>query len=99
MVDWGPHYLQDVKGRAASVHYIRDKEGNEVDLVLCMNHAPVLLVECKHSHAAVSRFMATLAARFPKARSLQVVREARQEEERGAVSVVRASDWLAGLAA
>lgn len=78
---------------------MRDKEGGEVDLVLCRNNVPVLLAECKHADAAVSRMMVNLAARFPKAEALQVVRELRQEEKRGAVAVVRAADWLAGLAA
>lgn len=93
------HYLQDVEGRAATLHYIRDKEGSEVDLVLCRNNAPVLLAECRHADTAVSRFMAGLAARFPKARAMQVVRELRQEEKRGDVYIVRAANWLAELAA
>jgi predicted AAA+ superfamily ATPase len=93
------HYLQDVEGRAATLHYIRDKEGSEVDLVLCRNNAPVLLVECRHADTAISRFMASLAARFPKARAVQLVRELRQEEKRGDVSIVRAAGWLAELAA
>ena len=93
------HYLHDVEGRAASVHYIRDKEGNEIDLVLCINHAPVLFAECRHADSAVSHYMASVASRFPKARALRLVREIRQEEQRGAVSVVRAADWLAELAA
>lgn len=93
------HYLQDVEGRAVTLHYIRDKEGNEVDLVLCRNNAPVLLAECRHSDTAVSRFMAGLAARYPKAQAFQVVRELRQEQKRGDVSIVRAADWLAELAA
>jgi predicted AAA+ superfamily ATPase len=93
------HYLQDVEGRAATLHYIRDKEGSEVDLVLCRNNAPVLLVECRHADTAISRFMAGLAARFPKARAIQLVRELRQEEKRGGVSIVRAAGWLAELAA
>ena len=93
------HYLHDVEGQASSVHYIRDKEGNEVDLVLCMDRVPVLLAECRHADATVSRFLSSIAARFPKARTLQVVRDLRQEEDRGPVSVVRAADWLAELAA
>ena len=93
------HYLQDVEGSAVTLHYIRDKEGSEVDLVLCRNNAPVLLAECRHADTAISRFMASLAARFPKARAVQLVRELRQEEKRGDVSIVRAAGWLAELAA
>jgi len=93
------HYLQDVEGRAATLHYIRDKEGSEVDLVLCRNNVPVVFAECRHADTAVSRFMVSLAARFPKARALQLVRELRQEEKRGDIAIVRAADWLAELAA
>ncbi len=93
------HFLQDVEGQAVSLHYIRDKQGGEVDLVVCRDNLPVLLAECKHADAAISRMLINLAAQFPQAEALQVVRELRQEERRGAVSIVRAADWLAGLAA
>ena len=93
------HFLQDVEGQAVALHYIRDKQGGEVDLVVCRDNLPVLLAECKHADAAISRMLINLAAQFPQAQALQVVRELRQEEQRGAVSIVRAADWLAGLAA
>ena len=93
------HFLQDVEGQAVSLHYIRDKQGGEVDLVVCRDKLPVLLAECKHANAAISRMLINLAAQFPQAQALQVVRELRQEERRGAVSMVRAADWLAGLEA
>lgn len=93
------HFLQDIEGQAVALHYIRDKQGGEVDLVVCRDNLPVLLAECKHADAAISRMLINLAAQFPQAQALQVVRELRQEEQRGAVSIVRAADWLAGLAA
>lgn len=93
------HFLQDVEGQAVALHYIRDKQGGEVDLVVCRDNLPVLLAECKHANAAISRMLINMAAQFPQAQALQVVRELRQEEQRGAVSIVRAADWLAGLAA
>ena len=93
------HFLQDVEGQAVSLHYIRDKQGGEVDLVVCRDNLPVLLAECKHADTAISRMLINLAAQFPQAEALQVVRDLRQEERRGAVSIVRAAAWLAGLAA
>ena len=93
------HFLQDVEGQAAALHHIRDKQGGEVDLVVCRDKLPVLLAECKHAGTAISRMLITLAAQFPQAQALQVVRELRQEERRGSVSIVRAADWLAGLEA
>ena len=93
------HFLQDTQGQAVALHYIRNKEGGEVDLVVCRDHQPVLLVECKHAGAALSRMLINLAAQFPQAQALQVVRELRQEEQRGAIGIVRAAHWLAGLSA
>lgn len=93
------HFLQDTQGQAVALHYIRNKEGGEVDLVVCRDQQPVLLVECKHADAALSRMLINLAAQFPQAQALQVVRELRQEEQRGAIGIVRAADWLAGLSA
>ena len=93
------HFLQDTQGQAVTLHYIRNKEGGEVDLAVCKDGLPVLLAECKHADSAVSRMLMNLAAQFPQAKALQVVRELRQEEQRGAVGIVRAADWLAGLAA
>ena len=93
------HFLQDTQGQSVALHYIRNKEGGEVDLVVCRDNEPVLLVECKHADTALSRMLINLSAQFPQAPALQVVRELRQEEQRGAVGIVRAADWLAGLAA
>ena len=93
------HALQDLEGRDTTLHYIRQKQGAEVDFALCEGGEPVVLAECKHSDAAVSRFLAELSARFPKAQAVQLVRELRQEQTRGAVSVVHAGGWLAEMAA
>lgn len=93
------HYLQDVAGRRVSLHYIRDKDGREVDFVVCENDAPIGLAECKLADAAVTPFLAAVAQRFPAAGAVQLVRDLRQAEQRGPVAVEPAARWLAELAA
>lgn len=92
-------FLQDSAGRAMSLHYVRDKEGREIDFALCENAEPVGFAECKLSDPKVPPFLAAVAERFPAAGACLLVRHLRQPEQRGRVAVERAADWLARLAA
>jgi predicted AAA+ superfamily ATPase len=93
------HFLQDSAGRAMSLHYVRDKEGREIDFALCENGEPVGFAECKLSDPAVPPYLAAIAERFPSAGASVLVRYLRQPEQRGRVAVERAADWLARLSA
>ena len=93
------HYLYDVEGRRMTLHYARDKEGREVDFVLCEDGLPMNLAECKLTDAAAAPLLHELAKRFPRAQAVQIVRDLRQPEQRGSVAVEPAARWLADLAA
>lgn len=93
------HYLQDVAGRRISLHYVRDKEGREVDFALCENGKALGFAECKLADSAIAPYLAALADRFPDAGAVQLVHELRQPEQRGRVVIEPAAGWLAELAA
>lgn len=93
------HFLQDSAGRNMALHYIRDKDGREIDFALCENGDPVGFAECKLSDPTVPPYLSATAERFPSAGATLLVRYLRQPEQRGRVSVERAADWLARLAA
>jgi len=99
MLQGHAQFLQDSEGRDLSLHYVRNKEGKEIDLVLCESGEPLEFAECKLSDASVPPYLASMAARFPEARCSLVVRHLRQPEQRGAVRVIQGAEWLAGLAA
>ncbi len=92
-------FLQDSAGRDMSLSYVRDKEGREIDFVLCENGEPLGFAECKLSDPGVPPYLASVAARFPEAGAALLVRHLRQPEQRGRVAVERAADWLARLSA
>lgn len=92
-------YLNDVEGRELSLHYIRDKDGREVDFVVCDRGEPIGLAECKLADGAVAPYLFSLAERFPRAGVVQLVRELRQPEQRDRVAIEPAARWLAELAA
>lgn len=93
------HWQQDTLGRAAGLHYLRTKDGAEVDFALSEDDALTDLVECKLSDAAPHRALTRFAGEFPQARAAQVVRDLRQPEQRGKIEITRAGDWLNGLSA
>lgn len=92
-------WQQDAFGRDCNLHYLRTKDGAEVDFALADRKAPTHLIECKWADAASHKALVRFAGEFPKAQAVQVVRELRQEEDRGAIRIARAADWLAGLSA
>ncbi len=92
-------FEQDVLGKEATLHYVRTKEGAEVDFVLCENGNPSHLIECKHADNRVSSVFMRFAGLFPDAKAIQLVRDLRQEEYRRPVSILKGADWLLELAA
>ena len=93
------HYEQDIFGKNISLHYLRTKEGAEVDFVICENGDPSRLIECKYADSRPVASLIRFAAQFPLAETIQLVRELRQEEYRKSVMIVRGADWLAELSA
>ncbi len=93
------HFLQDARGKAAGLHYLRTRDGAEVDFALSADGRLGQLVECKLGDAAIYRPLASFAQRFPDAEAIQLVRDLRQEEWRAPVRITDAATWLAQLEA
>lgn len=92
-------FCRDASGKDAALHYIRTKDGAEVDFALAENGELTQLVECKHADNSLHRPLARFAEQFPQAGAVQLVAELRQEEQRGRVTIRQAGNWLAELAA
>ncbi|OYY94958.1 MAG: hypothetical protein B7Y41_05210 [Hydrogenophilales bacterium 28-61-23] len=96
------HFQQDAQGKTAGLHYIRTKDGAEVDFALSEGDGDSAklthLIECKLADNSVHRALAGFAAKFPQAQAVQLVRDLRQEEFRTSVQIVDAARWLAALA-
>jgi predicted AAA+ superfamily ATPase len=98
------HFQQDAQGKTAGLHYIRTKDGAEVDFALSEGDGDggsarlTHLIECKLADHTLHRGLAGFAAKFPQAQAVQLVRDLRQEEFRASVQIVDAARWLAELA-
>ena len=93
------HYEQDIMGKQTSLHYVRTKDGVEVDFALAQNGELTHLLECKHADNRPASSLTKFAEAFPNAQAIQLVRELRQEEYRRPVSILKGAEWLAELSA
>jgi hypothetical protein len=91
------HFRQDARGKSAGLHYIRTKDGAEVDFALSENNHLTHLIECKLADSSPHRALAGFAAKFPDAEAIQLVRDLRQEEYRESVAISDAAEWLVRL--
>lgn len=93
------HFLQDSGGRAVGLHYIRTKDGTEVDFALSEDGRLTQMIECKLADAKPHRGLARFGEQFPQAESVQIVHGLRQEEFRNGIRITDAGTWLLGLSA
>jgi len=91
------HFRQDARGKSAGLHYIRTKDGAEIDFALSDDKQLTHLIECKLADASLHRSLAGFATKFPAAEAIQLVRDLRQEEYRSSVAITDAAEWLGRL--
>ena len=93
------NFLQDTTGRPAGLHYIRTKDGTEVDFALSEDGKMVQMIECKWGDSKPHRGLMRFAEQFADADAVQVVYGLRQEEFRCGIKITDAASWLMQLAA
>ena len=90
-------WQQDTAGMASDLHYIRTKDGAEVDFALSEGGLLTHLVECKLSDAKPHRALARFAEQWPQAQAVQLVRECKVETDAGRLHIRDAAAWMAAL--
>ena len=91
-------WQHDVLGQEAGLHYLRTKDGAEVDFAISEGKRLTHLVECKLFDDKPHRALLRFASEQGPVQAVQVVRNVRHAFVAGAVEVVPASAFLRGLA-
>jgi predicted AAA+ superfamily ATPase len=92
-------WQHDGLGQEAGLHYLRTKDGAEVDFAISEGKRLTHLVVCKLSDDKPHRALLRFASEQGPVQSVQVVRNVRHAFVAGAVQVVSAPAYLRGLAA
>lgn len=86
----------DASGGDHRLHYIRTKDGREVDFCLVQDGRPRLLVEAKAGDTDFGRQL-TLFSKSLNVPGVQVVKDLKHERRSGMLELRLAHSWLAGL--
>lgn len=92
------HFLEDTLGKSCVLHYLRDKEGREIDFLVVIDSRPALMIEVKWADDSLSRNFAVFSRYLPDTPGIQLVGKLDREKsyESGA-RIVKAAPWLAEL--
>lgn len=93
------NYLHDAHGQNIQLNYLSTKDKNEVDFALVNEESVTHLIEVKLSDKTTARNLNYFSKKFPQAQSIQLVHNLDKEEQRGNISILSASNWLANLSA
>lgn len=93
------HFLRDSAGREVGLHYLRTKDGAEVDFAFSEAGELKQLIECKLGDNKPHRALARFAEQFADVDAVQIVYNLRQEEFRNGIKITDAANWLAQLVA
>jgi len=91
-------YLEDRDGRPRALHYLRTKEGKEVDFVTVESGRPLLMVEVKATDRTLTTGLHYFRERYGIP-GVQLVGDLRVETEHKGLSVRQAFPWLQALEA
>ena len=91
------HWIEDIAGSRVALHYLRDKEKNEVDFLAVIDGRPVLMVEVKAGDDSFSKALFRFQDALPGVPAVQAVYGLERRKNRAGVEMVSAQDFLAGL--
>ena len=87
-------YIEDYEGFRQQLHFIRDKEGREVDFVITKDRKLESLIEVKWSDDQVSKNLIYFSEKLQPATSLQLVANLKREYTKNKLQVLSAMDYL-----
>jgi len=92
------HFLEDTTGCKASLHYVRNKQGYEIDFAVSINKVVTHFIEVKLSDTNLSKSFGVLLNEDKSAKRIQLVKNTREEKTYPSGAEVReVSHFLANL--
>ena len=92
-------YLQDTAGEEVALHYVRTRDGREIDFAITQKHKLSRLIEVKLSDDQPTTALRFFLNMFPGISACQLVHNLRREQHAAGIDIVKASKWLSDLSA
>lgn len=91
------HFLEDTTGSKVALHYLKDKEKNEVDFLTVIDNRPTIMVEVKTGDDSFSRSLFRFHNFLKETKPLQVVYKLDRKKSSQNVKMLPAHEFLADL--
>jgi predicted AAA+ superfamily ATPase len=89
-------FLEDTQGVHTALHYLRTKDGKEIDFLICIEGQPSHMIEVKWSDEKPATSFHHFAVNFPQIKKIQLVKELSREKTYPDGLEIRALiSWLA----
>lgn len=88
------HFIEDFEGRDATLYYLRDKDGREVDFVTVIDGSVDALIEVKLSETAPTTSLKYYAARLNPRQTVQIVYDLRRPFDKEDVRVTSVGEYF-----
>ena len=88
------HWIEDTTGRRASLHYLRDKEKNEVDFLCLLDGQPALMAEVKAGDDSFAKPLFRFREFLGPVRAVQIVMGLGRKKSRDGVGMIAAHEFL-----
>jgi predicted AAA+ superfamily ATPase len=89
------HLLEDTTGSKVALHYIRDKEKNEVDFLIIIDNKPSLLIEVKVSDDTFSKSLYRFHQFLKDAEPIQLVNNLTRKKSTQRMKMLPVHEFLA----
>ena len=92
------HFMRDTLGDDVSLHYLRTKDGRELDFLVCINEKPTHMIEVKIKNDDPAKAFQHFEAFIPHAKKIQLVKNLSREKTYPSGLEIRSLvGWLANL--
>ncbi len=91
------HLLEDTTGCRVALHFLRDKEKNEVDFLVVIDKRPVMMIEVKAGDDRFSKALFRFHKFLEHARPIQLVHNLRQKKSKGPAAMRPVHEFLETL--
>jgi len=92
------HFREDCLGEKWNIHYLRNKDGREIDFLLTKSEKPALMLEVKWGDEEKSPNFSFFDKYIPGARKIQIVKDLKREKTYPDDCEIRtAENWLSEM--
>lgn len=88
------HFIEDYFGYRCSLHYIRDKDGREVDFVTVIDNVVTDLIEVKESDTTVSSALKYYSKYLKPKHTIQIVGDLKRPFDQDGILITNPIDFF-----